>query len=56
MLMFLGIYLTHGLFLGAFTSVQIETYRRHAVFSYKLELITNYLVSYFTIDNFVSYM
>lgn len=45
--MFFGIYLIHGLFLGAFTSVQIEGYRRHAVFSYKLELITSYLVIIF---------
>ncbi|KAK9753728.1 Cyclic nucleotide-binding domain [Popillia japonica] len=44
-LMFFGIYLIHGLFLGAFTSVQIDGYRRHAVFSYKLELITSYLAT-----------
>ncbi|GJQ80319.1 hypothetical protein Trydic_g12202 [Trypoxylus dichotomus] len=44
-LMFCGIYLIHGLFLGAFTSVQIETYRRHSVFSYRFELITSYLAT-----------
>ncbi|XP_022906614.1 uncharacterized protein [Onthophagus taurus] len=44
-LMLLGLYIANGLFIGDFTSVQQESYRRHSIFSYKLNLIYNSLAN-----------
>lgn len=42
--MLVGCAFVTAIFLGAWTSVQVEYYRRHAYFSHRLQLIDSYIV------------
>lgn len=46
-LMFIGFILMVGAFMGGWTTVQVEMYRRHATFANRVKLISNSMVFYF---------